>query len=463
MLASICHALAVEWRRLSYARRAVQLDAEFAPYRLTLAELLLEEPGAVAREEARALLLGLAQSTVAPRAYAQLCALEGGEENPSAERGAFGAVIDRLHHSLLLFEHHQEKLTSRFILSGRLRRAGKRGILVHKQALPSPGVRLSVIMCGQAGVGCRDTAEALFAQSLPRGSYEIVYVECYDEPAPGLLAAADTVLSCNQDGFFEYRLVALNLALACTRAEVVVAVEPGWRPARDFLETIERDFYGDDGQPRRRVEIEPLVARSGRLPRYVAFRPDDAAAIGNFDEHQVFAGPLGSPYELAERLCRAGIPCFEAGGGTERRLDPWWTLPALAAYGPLLAMATSISHGAVERKRITALLPRAIERTLALPTDELAPLPQRTGASPLRTEIGLPPPLAGGRAHLYRMFRRVGLAADAAADRLVEGGTTTSAVASALIVMFKPAIYRMLGSGRYLRLALWYRQRGGRS
>ena len=435
ILAALHYHLAVGSRQVAHARAAVGLDAEFPFYRLLLAELLMQEPAPDAVQEVRALLLDLTRdSMVSYRAYVQLRALEERQgKHETADVKALQALFGHLERSLLAHEQHYEKLNSRFLLRDRPGGEPDWGLETRRRAPMRPGIRISALVCGEAGYRCAPVIEALARQTLPRQHYEIIYADCYDRPTGAAFELADAVVCCDQDFYFSYRQPALNRALAQASGEIVVVVEPGCQPEQTDLAAIERAFNGAHGRLQRRVVIGRASDAGIGYPGFCAFMLQDALMLGNFDEHQVYAGRLGSAYELSERLCRTGVPCFAFADGRElnpTEPTPWLALAQKAGYACVIALASVIFRELPHTHRVSALRPRII----------------------------LPRQRAFNWASSYRkILMRVAMAREAAAEKLEESNSPAAALALGMGMILKPIAARCLPQAAYRRLAEWCR------
>ena len=221
---------------------------------------------------------------------------------------------------------------------------------IHKTPQGRRAPRLSVIVCGQADYGCSAILSALAHQSVAPALFEVIYVECFNVIAPGLLQLADTVISCDPSQLFKHRGAALNVAAEFARGEVLAVVEPGAAPDTHFVARILEGFF--------RVPDEPMDKRTGFIrialvsgwigpsettPRFIAVPKVEFDHIQGFDEHDVFTGDSAPSLELLWRLQLAGMPVFDAEA-TEPELitlPPWWELPPLADR-PHVLLATRL-------------------------------------------------------------------------------------------------------------------------
>jgi hypothetical protein len=199
--------------------------------------------------------------------------------------------------------------------------------------------------------------------------------------------------------------------------------------------------------------------------------PHDSFAIGNSDEHQTFAGDLGSAHELVTRIARNGAPCFEMCDDIAKANVPWRTLAVEAGFGGVLELDSMIFTGLFDESRVSSMLPRTIYRLQPPPVDP--PLPDLPApvvlepANPDPVPAVVPPPvlpaLSTPNRYLYRAFRHLGHVGNAAADHLSRTNSATASSVAAVGVALRPVINRGLSPEAYRRLSGWFRNRGPRT
>ena len=326
-------------------------DPDFPIYRLHLAELLSQTTDAAQLQRARNLLTPLANSSFVARKAFHLINAINERLNEAAQ--ATEIIRDRMtaaSRSLIVHGDDVVPLVS-FSVDGTWMHSDMPFYwTIHKAHDGRRAPRLSVIVCGQAGYGCSAILSALAHQSAARALFEVIYVECFNVIAPGLLQLADTVISCDQGQFFEHRGAALNVAGEFARGEVLAVVEPGVAPDTHFVARILSGFFRVPDEPvdkrtgfTRVALVSGWIGRSEATPRFVAVPKVDFDRIQRFDEHELFAGDSASVLELLWRLQLAGTPVFDAGA-TEPELitlPPWWELPPLADR-PLVLLAARL-------------------------------------------------------------------------------------------------------------------------
>lgn len=369
ILASVHHYLAVDRESPTLAEEAHALDPEFPFYQLHLAELLAQRSDPAVLRRARGLLVSLAEtSIVAWRAFHLIKSIDERLGEASSDSGALRERMAVAERSLIVHEHHAERLRSAFVHRSRIRPNGQFGRVVHKSARGRRQPLASILVCGRAGYGCKPTLEALSRQTADRGAFEVIYVECFDKIMPGLLHQADTVLSCDQERFFEHRGAALNSAAQFVRGDLVVVVEPGTPPDARFIERILRHFFRSRAaSPAITPNATQMAIVGGwdqRAPdvfRFVAVRNTDFDRVRRFDEHEAFAGESNHAGELLWRLQAAGIPVFKAFEEelTLIQSPPWWEATPFTERPTALAALRLIWPRLCEEGRIEPLLATA--------------------------------------------------------------------------------------------------------
>ena len=360
MLASLHHYLAVVKPSLAAAEQAHALDPEFPVYGLTLAEMLARGGNPAQEKRAIGILLDLARhSMVALRAYRQLRAIEERIGRRFAEIEAMDGLFERCLSTFIQAEHHIFKLFSPYFVADDVRAGGVRGVRIDKPPAPGPRPLLSLLVCGQAGVGCQDLLESLQRH---RGNslIESVYVDCYGTPPDGLQQRADQAVSLNQRGFLENRSLALLAALSHARGKIAVFVEPGHAldplAARHLLEA----FYGASvatatgsgvAEPRRLA-----LFRSGPGgARLLAARVVDIVGIGGPSPHELFLGEAPILDELVERLARYGVPVrgLDAPADAAAERPHWWEAGRMRQAPHIIDIARRVWPAIFDERRTT--------------------------------------------------------------------------------------------------------------
>jgi hypothetical protein len=348
ILASLHHYRAVAERSLADARRAVELDAAFTPYRLTLGERLADadEHGAVAR--AAEILADLADgSNVGLRAYRllrSLAAIEGVVGSEVLTRAE--AVAERVRLSLLQTEHYHLKVVSPYFVRESFREGWRFGAVCHTSSASRGTPLVSIVVTGRHGASCGELLAALNEQSIPRTLYEIVYVDCYGEPAPRLLPLADVAISLNQRELLDSLARAWTLGLEEITTPLVVVLQPGRAVDERFVESIldvfyERPAIGASSLPRAIA----LVGGPDRLdpasPQFAAFRIADYVRGGGVDEAEAFRGDGSALTFLLECMRRSGVL---VAGESAAAAPPgtWWQYDRLLEKSGRVAAARGI-------------------------------------------------------------------------------------------------------------------------
>ena len=236
---------------------------------------------------------------------------------------------------------------------------------VHKRS-ERAAPRLSIVLLDWS---CRESLHALDwlqKQSVPRESYELLWIDLYDRVPPEALAEADAVITLGQRGLY-HKHIGYNVGLLEARGDLVTVCDSDAVFPEDFVESILNSFEGPevvsgralapgsspgaarstfptagrcpDAQPgasarplrsqvlmhyeaRTALQYPPRLDRADELkdPRWkwrelhpnagacMTVRREDAIRFGGFDEHRSFRGYLCGPYDLGWRLVNAGLP-----------------------------------------------------------------------------------------------------------------------------------------------------------
>ncbi len=171
----------------------------------------------------------------------------------------------------------------------------------------------------------------LSQQNVPRGQYEIIWIELYERVVPEAMAKADVVITCGQQGTY-HKHIAYNVGLLHARGKVVTYCDSDAVFTPDFIASVIDSF-----ELKRPDEPKSLVlmhheqraltqaypeglSNVGELSQYTwqVLRPNvgacmsvrkmDAIHFGGFDEHPSYRGYYCGPYDLGWRLVNAGIP-----------------------------------------------------------------------------------------------------------------------------------------------------------
>lgn len=173
----------------------------------------------------------------------------------------------------------------------------------------------------------------LQGQSVPRGQYELIWVECYKyEPVPDIVQkVADKVIALNQRGLY-HKHKAYNAGLLAATGELVCICDSDAVFPHDFVEKIASYFSPDDGSElkreilqiyqRRTESIYPGLERINlsriendftwntweNVSACGVFRRQDMISFGGLDEHHSYRGYFCGYNELVNRMVNAGIP-----------------------------------------------------------------------------------------------------------------------------------------------------------
>ena len=202
--------------------------------------------------------------------------------------------------------------------------------IVHKLNCASDKPLVSLVLLDWSVRERFHALDWLSKQSIPRGRYEIIWIELYDRVVPAVVQKADIVLSLNQKGLY-HKHVGYNIGLVHSGGAVITVCDSDAVFPPDFIASIVNMFELDQPcEPRSLVlmhyewrtkssypddltDIEQLKDYTWQdlwpnVGACVSVRRKDAIALGGFDEHYSFRGYMCGPYDLAWRLINAGIP-----------------------------------------------------------------------------------------------------------------------------------------------------------
>ena len=331
ILASVNHYAAVLTGSIEHAERAVALNPSFPFYKLYLAEMLARQPRPDHQEQAEQLLRELAESSiVAMRAYWQLRALKKPQRSSATSIDDLEWRLLRMASVVLQTEHLQLKLASPFFKFENLRAAGVLGPSIHKAVPRKCPAEIAVIVCGLGCYDCETLLSSLHYQEIARSRFELLYVDCYDQPEDSVLRLADWSASLNQRDLLDHRARALAFAIGHCRSQVVVIVTPGEAMAPTFLGDLLKAFYcgaaGNNLAAARSVlvVVPSNGARSSGV-RAIAFRLEDYRRVGGLDQREIFMGNDGALDDLAWRL-NFDVPTVVLNRSRMvlGNMQPWW-------------------------------------------------------------------------------------------------------------------------------------------
>jgi hypothetical protein len=197
--------------------------------------------------------------------------------------------------------------------------------IIHKaNARPSPPT-VSVILLDWS---CRESLHALqwlAHQTVPRETYELIWIELYARVLPEALDKADTVITCKQTGIY-HKHVGYNVGTLHARGEIITVCDSDAVFPPDFVESILQAFTPPHApvlmhyEYRTRESYPANLREINQLHQFkwaelwpnvgacMSVRKADAIRFGGFDEHPSFRGYLCGPYDLGWRLINAGRP-----------------------------------------------------------------------------------------------------------------------------------------------------------
>lgn len=183
---------------------------------------------------------------------------------------------------------------------------------------------------------CREslhTLDWLQRQDVPRGDYEIIWIDLYDRVVPEAMEKADVVVTLEQRGMY-HKHVGYNVGALLARGEIVTICDSDAVFPADFIQSVVTSFTQSD-----RDELRPLVLMHHELRTSLTYpdelsdaevlkdaerwkwwplnpnagacmsvRKQDVLRFGGFDEHSSYSGYLCGPYDLGWRLVNAGLP-----------------------------------------------------------------------------------------------------------------------------------------------------------
>ena len=283
-------------RERSAFAAAVNLDPEFAFYRLDLAKACLRQG------DGRAALDHLARlaedSLVAAQALdlmIKVLTAGGGDPVPAK------AASNRFHRSFLDLEEGSIRYCSPYHDA----RALNDGPSVQAGRRPVAHPRVSLLVPRRPGQAGLDALRALASAEVPP-DVEVVMVEPFDLPTPGTAPLCARIVAAHQSERIAHLGHALNLALSTTQAPriAVLDIQDG-EPLPDLSILSgggEAMAFSTASGASPKAVLDALC----RTPSLVVLPRAEVIAAGGFDEHGIFGGVLGGSYELVRRLMNRG-------------------------------------------------------------------------------------------------------------------------------------------------------------
>jgi len=201
---------------------------------------------------------------------------------------------------------------------------------IHKSRAFVEPSKVSIILLDWSVRESFHTLDWLSRQDVPRGQYEIIWVELYDRVVSEVMEKADVVITCGQKGIY-HKHVGYNVGLLHAQGQVITVCDSDAVFPPDFITSIIKAFNvreSDDlsslvlmhhelrtnhTYPEELSAVSDLAmysweALQPNVGACMSVRRVDAIGFGGFDEHRSFRGYLCGPYDLGWRLVNAGIP-----------------------------------------------------------------------------------------------------------------------------------------------------------
>lgn len=333
ILASLHYYLGRYTKSIDHLKQAVSLDPDFPFYQLWYAKCLLERqrPGDV--DKAISLLMKMAENSILlVEAYYLLRHLQTQGLFTSLRLKEISQVVGRAEQQFIFLEDPGLEVLQPVFDASRDAHLVHvdPGVRVHKRLETHTPPKVSVILVNWPCSQGLHALDSLSSQTIPRDQYELIWVELYSHVTPEAMEKADVVLSCGQEGLYN-KHAGYNAGLLYAKGQIVTicgcdAVFPS-----DLLDSVIESFNlnssdepasivlfhgGQEGHFHHRKMMSGLrkiqkhsdrVAWSN-IKMCMSVRRLDAIRFGGFDEHRIFRGYFGGPYELGWRLLNAGLP-----------------------------------------------------------------------------------------------------------------------------------------------------------
>ena len=85
----------------------------------------------------------------------------------------------------------------------------KSKIIIHKKNKPKIKPKVSIILLDWSVRESFHSLDFLLDQTVPRESYELVWVELYNRVIPQVKDKVDVLITCNQRGIYHYALYSI--------------------------------------------------------------------------------------------------------------------------------------------------------------------------------------------------------------------------------------------------------------
>jgi hypothetical protein len=284
------------------AQTATRLDPTFPFFALEYGKLLSLSAAAEDRQGATHVLVPLVERTmVAGEAWAVLCRL-----GYDRHAHSLAARVKRIQDGLIAAEQYSWGPLN--ILSA-VQSPGLSGA-IGPRLLPNPrsghnATRFSVLFIDHAFRHWRQHAQLLAGQTIPRGAYEAIVADAYDQAPSEALDIFDKVILSSQNEFLAHESIAANYAAITAQSGILLVV--------DGAPDIESEAFA-----RLVAEVEAGAAQAVVVNstggRMLACRRQTLFDWGGFDEHPIYCGSGSLVGALCERLADAGITVVSHSG-----------------------------------------------------------------------------------------------------------------------------------------------------
>lgn len=284
------------------AQTATRLDPAFPFFALEYGKLLSLSAAVEDRQEAIRVLVPLVETTmVASEAWAVLCRLE-------YDRHAYllAARVKRIQDGLIAAEQYSWgplNMLSAVQSPGLSGAIGPRLLLNPRSG--NNATRFLALFIDHAFRRWRQHAQLLAGQTIPRGAYEVIVADAYDQVPSEALDIFDKVILSSQNDFLAHESIAANYAAITAKSGILLIVEGVPDIAPEAFARLVAEVEAGAAQA---VVINPTGGRVLACRRQALFD------WGGFDEHPIYCGSGSVVGALCERLADAGITVVSRSG-----------------------------------------------------------------------------------------------------------------------------------------------------